>query len=258
MSVNELRWEIEYQHDRCTLCGSCVAACTFGAIEVGMRRRSVTFSRSSQPDPVHEHVAVPVIRQSKNLASRCVGCGMCEKVCPNQAIRPVRNVDERINVLAHRPIRRGGRTNLNTQRTLDCIMVGRISQMTDPALDSERHTFDIRAPFGRVLLPRELPLVPENGKLRLAARTPPVNWIYPLLFSDMSIGALSTRAWEAIALACAYLNEVCGLPVRMCSGEGGAPVRLLESKQLKYMILQIASGALRLEPHRQVHAAHEG
>ena len=242
VSVNDLRWEIEYHQDRCTLCGSCVAACTFGAIEVGMRRRSVTFSRSSQPDPVHEHVAAPVIRQSKNLASRCVGCGMCEKVCPNQAIRPVRNVDERINVLAHRPIRRGGRTNLNTQRTLDCIMVGRISQMTDPALDSERHTFDIRAPFGRVLLPRELPLVPENGKLRLAARTPPVNWIYPLLFSDMSIGALSTRAWEAIALACAYLNEVCGLPVRMCSGEGGAPVRLLESEQLKYMILQIASG----------------
>ncbi len=242
VSVNDLRWKIDYHEERCTLCGSCVAACTFGAIEVGMRRHSVTVSRDPQPVPRHEHVAVPVVRQTKNLANACVGCGMCEKVCPNQAIRPVRNMDERINVLAHRPLKRGGRTNLNTQRTLDSIMVGRISQMTDPALDSERHTFDILAPFGRVLLPQELPFVSENGNLRLTAKTPPVNWIYPLIFSDMSIGALSTRAWEAVALATAYLNEVCHLPVRMSSGEGGAPVRLLESEQLKYMILQIASG----------------
>lgn len=242
VSVNDLRWKIDYQQDRCTLCGSCVAACTFGAIEVGMRRHSVTVSRNSQPVPQHEHVAVPVIRQIRNLANACVGCGMCEKVCPNQAIRPVRNMDERVNVLAHRPLKRGGRTNLNTQRTLDSIIVGRISQMTDPALDSERHTFDVLAPFGRVLLPQELPFVSENGNLRLTAKTPPVNWIYPLIFSDMSIGALSTRAWEAIALATAYLNEVCHLPVRMSTGEGGAPVRLLESEQLKYMILQIASG----------------
>ena len=32
------------------------------------------------------------------------------------------------------------------------------------------------------------------------------------------------------------------MPVRMCSGEGGMPIKLLESDQLKYMILQIASG----------------
>ena len=169
---------------------------------------------------------------------------MCEKVCPNQAIRPVRNEDERVNLLnrASGPVKRGGRTNLQTRRSLDTIMVGRISQMTDPALDSERHTFDIRAPFGRVLSPRDLPLVSDGTHLSLASSTPPVNWIYPLIFSDMSIGALSTRAWEAVALAAAYLNEQHGLPVRMCTGEGGAPVRLLESEQLRYMLLQIASG----------------
>ena len=58
----------------------------------------------------------------------------------------------------------------------------------------------------------------------------------------MSIGALSTRAWEAVALACAYLNEKCNIPIRMSSGEGGMPIKLLESDYLKYMILQIASG----------------
>jgi glutamate synthase (NADPH/NADH) large chain len=38
--------------------------------------------------------------------------------------------------------------------------------------------------------------------------------------------------WEAVAMAVAYLNEECGLPVRMCSGEGGVPVRLLKSRYL--------------------------
>ena len=65
--------------------------------------------------------------------AKCVGCGMCEKVCPNQAIRAVRNPDSRYALLARTNghTKRGGRTNLNAQRTLDHIVVGRISQMTD-------------------------------------------------------------------------------------------------------------------------------
>jgi len=40
----------------------------------------------------------------------------------------------------------------------------------------------------------------------------------------------------------AYLNEELGMPVRICTGEGGVPPRLLRSRFLKYVILQIASG----------------
>ena len=240
----DLRWIIEYDPSRCTMCGSCVAQCTQNAIEVRMMRQDLTVSRAAQPDPEKRHLARPVIRQKMDIAHMCVGCGFCQKVCPNDAIRPVRNPDQRVPLLArgHGPIKRGGRTNLNTQRTLDAIVVGRISQMTDPSLDSERHTFDVRAPLGRVLLSHELPLKVENGRLVKTEKTTPVNWIYPLIFSDMSIGALSTRAWEAVAMAAAYLNEECGLPVRMSSGEGGMPIKLLESEQLKYFIIQIASG----------------
>ncbi|MGE4310882.1 glutamate synthase-related protein [Desulfovibrio sp.] len=244
VSVNDLRWKIDYRPEMCTMCGSCVAACTFNAIEVTMMRRSVTLSRKAFPDPSQEHMARPVISQKPSIEHACVGCGMCEKICPNSAIRPVRNVDQRFPLLArsHGPIKRGGRSNLAMPRTLDSIVVGRISQMTDPALDSERHTFDIRSPLGRVMLAQELPLRVEGSSLVLTDRTPTVNWVYPAIFSDMSIGALSTRAWEAIAVATAYLNEKCDMPVRMCSGEGGMPSKLLESEQLKYMILQIASG----------------
>ena len=244
VAVNDLPWRIEYHAERCTRCGSCVASCSFNAIEVVVQRQSMTVSEQNQPTPVRRQLALAIIKQKKDLAHMCRGCGMCERVCPNNAIRPVRNPDDRKALLSrdNGPIKRGGRTNLNAQRTLDSIIVGRISQMTDPALDSVRHTFDIRAPFGRVLSPRELPLTVSGDKLEMAHRTPPVRWIYPLIFSDMSIGALSTRAWEAVALATAYLNEKCNLPVRMSSGEGGMPVKLLESDYLKYFIIQIASG----------------
>ncbi|MBQ9365329.1 MAG: 4Fe-4S dicluster domain-containing protein [Schwartzia sp.] len=244
VAVNDLPWRIEYDSTRCTRCGSCVATCTFGAIEFAVRRQSITVSKGDVPTPSHRQVALTVVRQKKSLADACRGCGMCERVCPNDAIRPVRNEDSRKTLLGRDdgPIKRGGRTNLNAQRTLDKIIVGRISQMTDPALDAQRHTFDIRAPFGRVLSAKELPLTLSDGHLKLQHRVPPVKWIYPLIFSDMSIGALSTRAWEAVALATAYLNEKCGLPVMMASGEGGMPVKLMESDYLKYFIIQIASG----------------
>ncbi len=244
ISVNDLPWKIEYKPEQCTLCGSCVAACTFAAIHVDVQRRDVPQSMGTCPEPKAQHLARPVIVQTADLAHSCCGCGMCEKICPNQAIRPVRNPDNRATLLKRHtgPIKRGGRTNLNSQRTLDSIIVGRISQMTDPALDSERHTFDLRAPLGRVVEAKKLPLAVEGDNLIVQEKMPPVRWIYPMIFSDMSIGALSPRAWEALALAVTYLNEKCGLPVRMSSGEGGVPQKLMESDHFKYFILQIASG----------------
>ena len=69
VSVNDLRWTIEYRPDLCTMCGSCVAACTFNAIEVGMMRRSITLSRKAFPDPTQEHSARPVIMQKASIPS---------------------------------------------------------------------------------------------------------------------------------------------------------------------------------------------
>lgn len=239
-------WVIEYDPDKCALCGSCVATCTFGAIKFDtVVIREVKSTNPIQPEPQVEFKVRPVVKQVHNLANMCRGCGFCERVCPNKAIRPVKNPRNRFNFVraqSGKPFKRGGRNNLHPEvRTLDTIKIGRISQMTDPSLDSERHTFDLRAPFGRILAPDEVEF-DENGRLKSGVKLPPVRWIYPILIADMSIGALSPRAWEALIMAVAYLNEEYGIPIRMSSGEGGVPTKLLRSKYIKYLFLQIASG----------------
>jgi len=248
VTPNDMPWKVRYDASRCTLCGSCVSACSFRAIEAKVERRRMVFSEGELPDPQQRFSAVPVIRQVKDVKHYCRGCGICEKVCPNDAIAPQRNPDTRHPIITRclggDSIKRGGRKNLeSTTRTLDKMRIGRISQMTDPSLDAQRHTFDLLAPFGRIMPAKTLPFsVDERDQLQVESAMPPVRWIYPVIIGDMSIGALSWRMWEAVAMATAYLNEECGMPVRMCSGEGGVPVRLLKSKYLKYMILQIASG----------------
>jgi len=248
LACNDLPWKVIYDTERCTLCGSCVAACTFDAIKPKIERRRKAFSDTETPEPKIKFSATPVIAQKNVLKNYCRGCGVCERVCPNNAIRAERNPDSRFHVVYQAATgtgpKRGGRNNLEVRaRTLDELRVGRISQMTDPSLDAQRHTFDCLAPLGRILPATSLPFsLGPDGMLAKTGQTPPTRWIYPVIIGDMSIGALSWRMWEAVSMAVAYLNEECGLPVRMCSGEGGMPVRLLKSKYLKYMILQIASG----------------
>ncbi|MCM1002817.1 MAG: glutamate synthase-related protein [Candidatus Gastranaerophilales bacterium] len=240
---DELPWIIEYDESKCIQCGKCTAVCSFGAIKPAVETRKTSNSITERG----KCEKVLVIEQNVSLENYCRGCGMCSRVCPNGAIKAVRNKDDKYSV-AYRAqkadsFKKGGRSNLNTEgRTLDKIKIGRISQMTDPSLDAQRHTFELRTPFGRVLSPEKLNFEIKDEKLNQTKPLPPNRWIYPIIFGDMSIGAVSWRMWEAMAIATAYLNEVCGIPIRMCTGEGGIPTSLLKSRYLKYMILQIASG----------------
>lgn len=252
ISKDDLPWIVEYDSEKCMLCGKCVAVCSFGAIKPDVQKRkkvkAISNEEGFQID--EDQKAIPVIKQVIDEKHYCRGCGVCTKVCPNGAIKIVKNNTEifgtRYRAKTAQSVKRGGRNNLHTEgRTLDKIKVGRISQMTDPSLDALRHTFDLRTNLGRIISPKDLNFkVNENGELEEQAsqHLPANNSIYPIIISDMSIGALSPRMWEAIAIAVAYLNEVKNIPIRMATGEGGIPDKLLRSKYLKYMILQIASG----------------
>ena len=241
LSIKDLPWQIAWDKDKCTLCGRCTASCPVNAIELGVfRKRQVAPAVGILEAPENQYTLYYGIRQKTDPAYACVGCAMCNMVCPNDAITPMHG-DEIDKLRMHidrggQARRRGGRRN-DSGSLLDQIKFIRISMLTDPALDAGRHEFELRTLLGRVLPPEQnLKFMAENGW------TPPVREIYPLMIGGMSFGALSPNMWEGLQMGIAYLNEELGMPVRMCTGEGGCPPRLLRSRFLKYVILQIASG----------------
>ncbi len=241
LSIKDLPWQIHWSKEKCTLCGHCTAVCPVNALELGVFRK-----RSVETNIDVNHASSSIfrvyhgIRQKTDTQHACVGCAMCSMVCPNDAISPYRS-DEAEKLIYHnnqggQPRRRGGRRN-TSGGILDQIKFIRISMLTDPALDAGRHEFELRTLLGRVLPPEEtLKHIRENGWM------PPVREIYPLIIGGMSFGALSPTMWEGLQMGVAYLNEELNMPVRMCTGEGGCPPRLLRSRFLQYVILQIASG----------------
>jgi len=241
LSLKDLPWVLDWDKSTCTLCGRCTAVCPVSAIELGVfRKREVSASLGLKNKPGESVTVYQGIRQRTDPAYRCIGCGMCNMVCPNNSIQPTSHPEATTlkfhNNRGGQPRTRGGRRN-DPGSLLDQIKFIRISMLTDPALDAGRHEFELRTLLGRILPPEEGMAAFAEGRW-----TPPVREIYPLMIGGMSFGALSPNMWEGLQMGVAYLNEELHMPVRMCTGEGGCPPRLLRSRFLKYVILQIASG----------------
>lgn len=248
LSLKEFPYIIRWRDDRCKRCGKCTAVCPVKAIEPTVKVQRIVKSEGSVPAPIVVRTVTHVVEQVTDMDRYCTGCGTCTLVCPNEAIEPEFNPQHKFLHYKNKGgdgYKRGGRRNDPSISTLDRLKFTRISMLTDPALDAGRHEFRVRSYIGRILPPEELPLKLVNGKLmvdKTAKFIPPVREIFPIMIGSMSVGALSPPMWEGLAMGVAYLNEVEGLPVVMCSGEGGMPPRLLRSKYLKYFIIQIASG----------------
>ncbi len=242
LSVKDLPWQIDWDMNACTLCGRCCSVCPVNAIELGVfRKRQILTPPGLRKKPTNDYSIYYGIRQRTDPAYACIGCSMCNMVCPNNAIRPRSEQDSSTtlkfqNNRGGQPRTRGGRRN-DSNSLLDQIKFLRISMLTDPALDAGRHEFEMRTLLGRVLPPEEALLAYTTQSW-----TPPVREIYPLMIGSMSFGALSPNMWEGLVMGITYLNEELNIPARMCTGEGGCPPRLLRSRFVKYMILQIASG----------------
>ncbi|NDV23064.1 glutamate synthase-related protein [Desulfovibrio sp. JC022] len=241
LGVKDLNWQIEWDKDLCTQCGRCTSVCPVNAIELGVhRKREIKTPASLMKKAENEYSIFYGIRQKTDPAYACIGCSMCNMVCPNNAIGPKREEGSTTqkfhNDRGGNPRTRGGRRN-SGESLLDQIKFMRISMLTDPALDAGRHEFRLNTLLGRVQSPEEsLKTYQEHGW------KPPVREIYPLVIGGMSFGAMSPNMWEGLQMGVAYLNEELNMPVRISTGEGGCPPRLLRSRFLKYVILQIASG----------------
>jgi len=249
LAIRDLPYIVRWRDDRCKRCGRCTAVCPVFAIEPAVVVKRLLHSEGSMPEPTAVRRVETIVKQSNDIDRYCIGCATCTLVCPNEAIEPEFNPQHKFNFHKNRgghPYRRGGRRNDTGPSTLDRLRFSRISMLTDPALDAGRHEFRIRTYLGRILPADELPIHVVNGKLDVDKKSgifvPPVREIYPIMIGSMSIGALSPNMWEGLAMGITYLNEVEGMPVVMCSGEGGMPQRLLRSRFIKYFIPQIASG----------------
>jgi len=250
LTLQDFPYKIVWREDRCTRCGRCTAICPVAAIEPAVIVRREVQSEGSVPTPTVKRKTVQIVSQSNEIDRYCTGCAMCALVCPNVAIGPEYNSHHRFLIFKNKggnAYTRGGRRNDPSLSTVDQLKFTRISMLTDPALDAGRHEFHIRTLLGRNLPPEKLPLKVKGGVLEYDEGNaeifiPPVREIFPIRIGSMSVGALSPPMWEGLAMGVAYLNEVEGLPVVMCTGEGGIPPGLLKSRFAKYFILQIASG----------------
>jgi len=218
LSRKDLPWQIKWDINTCTKCGRCTSVCPVNAIELGVfRKRDVKPPMGLSAKPTTEFSTFYGIRQRTDPAYACIGCAMCNMVCPNNAIEPSRQYDSTTlqfqNNRGGQPRTRGGRRN-SSESLLDQIKFIRISMLTDPALDAGRHEFDVLSPEA------EIKCFHDNGW------KPPVREIYPLVIGGMSFGALSPNMWEGLQMGVAYLNEEMNMPVRICTGEGGCPPRL--------------------------------
>ena len=241
LTYTDIPWIIQHREDRCTLCGQCTAVCPKGAIYLAYRRQRLPKLDILRAKRGNEYRTFVGIRQHTSMANACIGCSMCSMVCPNEAIGPVPNDNEHRSLFMHNqkgePSKRGGRRNVGGSTLLDRIMFNRISMLTDPALDAGRHEFNTTTTLGRVLSPEDYLDRKLNG-----GWIPPTREIFPFVIGSMSFGALSPNMWLGLLQGVAYCNEVLGIPVVMCTGEGGCPPWVLRSPYLKYIILQIASG----------------
>jgi len=178
----------------------------------------------------------------------CVGCQRCVALCPTGAlyVHP-RLADYRPNS----SWTRDKMQNLKKQAaTGGVVLTGsgndkpcrvywdhlllNAAQVTNPSIDPLREPMELQTFLGRK--PDTLKIEIIEGKAKLASEMyPNVPVQIPLVFSAMSLGAISYPAFKSLAMAAKEAG------VLFNTGEGGLPVEMRD-EYADYAIVQCASG----------------
>jgi glutamate synthase domain-containing protein 2 len=218
--------------ERCSRCGLCATACTWG--EISLKVESVEDGKPR---------CIPVANRSS-----CGGCHYCEKQCPEGAI----TIMENPYVVPHRywqgdvkniyrqvdPNHPGHILLISTGADSDGIsyfdhLMFDACQVTNPAIDPLREPMELKTFLGR----RDY----DGLNLPSTALLPPALELEtPIMFSAMSFGSINLRVQVAEARASRILGTFWN------SGEGGLHRSLHGFRN--NTIVQVASGRFGVSP----------
>ncbi len=229
-AVPEFRVNID--RDRCRLCQRCIENCSFDAL-------------AWREDKV------------KSFDDRCVGCQRCVSMCPKDAITLTRTP----SVMSRHPtwtedIRRDIYTQARTgaiilastgnelheQVVFDHLLLD-ACQVTNPAIDPLREPIELRTYIGKKPKALEFKIDDNDGRDNVTLKThltPNLKLDTPIMIAQMSYGAISLEAHEALARAATMRGTTMG------SGEGGLHKRLYPYAD--HIIVQVASGRFGVHP----------
>ncbi|MFW6181036.1 MAG: glutamate synthase-related protein [Spirochaetota bacterium] len=220
------RYAPVFDYERCTRCGLCARACTWG--EISLKPEGMAGGRQ-------------VLRPVANRSS-CGACHYCERQCPDEAITIVE-----IPFTSSHRYWRGDQKNLwrqvdpgspghvlltSTGADSDLIsyfdrLLFDACQVTNPAIDPLREPMELRTFLGR----RDL-----SGE----TRPPLLDLRTPIMFSAMSFGSVNLRVQQAAARAARTLGTFWN------TGEGGLHESLYGFRE--HTIVQVASGRFGVNP----------
>jgi glutamate synthase domain-containing protein 2/NAD-dependent dihydropyrimidine dehydrogenase PreA subunit len=215
-----------FDYDRCSRCGLCARACTWGEIRLS-------------PEKVVD--GKPVLKPYANRSS-CGACHYCERQCPEEAITIIETPftsshnywrSDQKNLWRQADpgspghvllISTGADSNLISY--FDRLMFD-ACQVTNPAIDPLREPMELRTFLGR----RDL-----SGR----SYPPLLEAETPILFSAMSFGSVNLKVQQAVARAARELGTMWN------TGEGGLHESLYDFGNRT--IVQVASGRFGVNP----------
>ncbi|HYA32802.1 MAG TPA: glutamate synthase-related protein [Candidatus Bathyarchaeia archaeon] len=225
-SVPEFKVIIDRQ--ACRQCKRCVENCSFGALE--WREERV-----------------------KSFDDRCVACQRCVSMCPEDAI----TLRQMPSVMSAHPIwTENARRDVFTQSRTGAILLASTGnelhervifdnllldacQVTNPAIDPLREPIELRTYIGRK--PQFIELEKQSDRFELKTEiSPALKLELPIMIAQMSYGAISVEAHEALARAAVMRGTTMG------SGEGGLHKKLYPYAD--HIIVQVASGRFGVHP----------